>query len=71
MSNIEKMKTAGNHNHYVFARTVEDFANSQGIYSRIFNTINNYNENEYNALFELVGKQNFKDPLDVMFWIES
>ena len=71
MSNLEKMKKDGNKNHYMFARTIEDLSTSQGRYSRLFNAVNNLSEDGYITLFNQIKETNFKDPVDVILWLET
>ena len=70
MSNLEKMKKDGNKNHYMFARTIEDLSTSQGRYSRLFNAVNNLSEDGYTTLFNQIKDTNFRDPVDVILWLE-
>lgn len=60
----------GNSNQQLFANTITTFMSSQGLYNRLFNAINNLDDNGYNQLCEAINQQNFKDTLDVVFWIE-
>ena len=69
MSNMQKLSN-GTSNQQLFANTITTFMNSQGLYSRLFQAINNLDEDRYNTLCEAIDKQNFKDTLDVVFWIE-
>lgn len=69
MSNMQKLSN-GNSNQQLFANTITTFMSSQGLYNRLFNAINNLDDNGYNQLCEAINQQNFKDTLDVVFWIE-
>jgi len=69
MSNMQKLSN-GNSNQQLFANTITTFMNSQGLYNRLFNAINNLDDSGYNQLCEAINQQNFKDTLDVVFWIE-
>ena len=69
MSNMQKLSN-GNSNQQLFANTITTFMNSQGLYNRLFNAINNLDDNGYNQLCEAINQQSFKDTLDVVFWIE-
>lgn len=71
MSNIQKLATAENKNRKLFADTVNTLRNSQGFYSRLFQTINQLSEEAYQELTCLLDKQNFKDSVDVVLWLEA
>jgi len=71
MSNIQKLATAKNKNRKLFADTVNTLRNSQGFYSRLFQTINQLSEEAYQELTCLLDKQNFKDSVDVVLWLEA
>ncbi len=71
MSNIQKLATAKNKNRKLFADTVNTLRNSQGFYSRLFQTINQLSEEAYQELVCLLDKQNFKDSVDVVLWLEA
>ena len=71
MSNIQKLATAENKNRKLFADTVNTLRNSQGFYSRLYQTINQLSEESYQELTCLLDKQNFKDSVDVVLWLEA
>ena len=50
MSNIQKLATAENKNRKLFADTVNTLRNSQGFYSRLYQTINQLSEEAYQEL---------------------
>lgn len=70
MNNIQKLAAEGNKNHRIFATTVIDLMQSQGFYGRLYHSVNEMDDDRYDQLYELIGKQNFKDPLDVVLWLE-
>ena len=70
MNNIQRLAAEGNKNHRIFAATVVDLMQSQGFYGRLYHSVNEMDEQNYSQLYDLIGRQNFKDPLDVMFWLE-
>ncbi len=70
MSNIQKLAATGNKNHKLFAATIVDLMNSQGFYSRLYRAVNEMDERDYANLYNELEKQNFKDCLDVIFWLE-
>ena len=70
MTNIQKLAAEGNKNHRIFVATVVDLMNSQGFYGRLYRSINEMDDDRYEQFFELISEQNFKDSLDVVFWLE-
>jgi hypothetical protein len=70
MTNIQKLAAEGNKNHRILAATVVDLMNSQGLYGRLYRSINELDDDRYEQFFELISKQNFKDSLDVVLWLE-
>ena len=70
MSNIQKLSN-GNNNQKLFADTILTFMNSQGFYSRLYRDINGLDDNGYTFLRRALEMQNFKDTLDVIFWLET
>lgn len=71
MSNIQKLANAKNQNRRLFADTVNTLRNSQGFYSRLYQTINQLSDEAYQELTRLLDKQNFKDSVDVVLWLEA
>ncbi len=71
MSNIQKLATTGNNNQRLFAETINTLRNSQGFYSRLYQTINQLSEEGYNDLTDLLDQQNFKDSVNVVLWLEA
>ena len=69
MSNIQRLSN-GNNNQKLFADTILTFMNSQGFYSRLYRVINELDEDGFDELSNTLEKQNFKDTLDVVFWLE-
>lgn len=69
MSNIQRLSN-GNNNQRLFAGTILTFMNSQGFYSRLYRAINELDEDGFDELSNTLEKQNFKDTLDVVFWLE-
>jgi hypothetical protein len=70
MSNIQKLSN-GNNNQRLFADTILTFMNSQGFYSRLYREINSLNMVGYKLLCEELEQHEFKDVLDVIFWLET
>ncbi len=70
MTNIQRLAKDGNKNHRIFAATIVDLMNSQSLYGRFYRTINELDEENYSILFNELNRQNFKDSLDVVLWLE-
>ena len=70
MSNIQKLSN-GTNNEKLFADTILTFKDSQGFYSRLYRDINGLDDNGYMFLCRALEMQNFKDTLDVIFWLET
>ena len=70
MNNIQQLAAEGNRNHRIFAATVTDLMQSQGFYGRLYRSVNEMGEQDFSQLYDLIGRQNFKDSLDVVFWLE-
>ena len=70
MNNIQKLSN-GTNNEKLLAETILKFMNSQGFYGRLYQEINSLNEIGYKILCEELEKQNFKDMLDIIFWLET
>ena len=71
MSNLQRLATAENNNQRLFAETINTLRNSQGFYSRLYQTINQLSEEGYRDLTALLDQQNFKDSVDVVLWLEA
>ncbi len=71
MSNIQKLATYGNQNHKIFINTILTLMKSQGFYQRLYEGINEFNEEQYDLLFETLKAQKFNDSVDVILWLES
>lgn len=71
MNNIQRLAADGNKNHRIFAATLIDLMGSQGFYGRLYRSVNEMDEDRYDKLYDLIGQQDFKDPLDVVLWLEQ
>ena len=70
MSNIQRLAAEGGKNHRIFAATIVDLMNSQGFYGRLYRAVNEMDDESYNSLYDQLTQQDFKDSLDVIFWLE-
>ena len=71
MTNIQKLATAENKNQNLFAQTIMTLKNSQGFYSRLYQSVNELDEDGYDNLAEMLGEQDFNDSVDVVLWLEQ
>ena len=71
MTNIQRLSNAENKNLKLFADTVLTFKNSQGFYSRLYQSVNELNEENYESLITVLNQQNFNDSIDVVLWLEQ
>lgn len=71
MTNIQKLASAKDKNLKLFADTIITLMNSQGFYSRLYRSVNELNEDDYDGLTDILGKQNFQDSVDVVLWLEQ
>ena len=71
MSNIEKLLKEKDKNCSMFAETILTFMKSQGFYGHLYEGINAFDNNLFNTLVDTLKKQNFKDIVDVVLWLES
>lgn len=57
----------------VFYETIKSLASSQGFYSRLYSTIQNWDDNELKEKIDIVNNLNikFKEPVDVILYLEG
>lgn len=51
--------------------TFRQLARSQGHYGRLLGAIENMEEDDYRELFDILEAQNFKDPVDLILYVEG
>ena len=71
MNRIQKLAAEGSKNHRIFAATLIDLMHAQGFYGRLYRSVNEMDDDCYEQLYELIGKHDFKHPLDVVLWLEQ
>lgn len=54
-----------------FMKLINSLANSQGFYSRLKRDIDSYNNEQRRDLRRFIERQNFKDDLDVVLFLEN
>ena len=57
----------------VFYETIKSLASSQGFYSRLYSTIQSWNEDELKEKIDTVNNLDvkFKEPVDVILYLEG
>lgn len=71
MNTVEKLVNGSNHNLKMLGITAMDLRNTTGFYCRLYNMINNLADEDVEKLKVELSGQNFRDPLDVIFWLEQ
>lgn len=51
--------------------TLRQLARSQGMYGRLLASIEEMPEDNYRELFDILESQNFKDPIDLILYLEG
>lgn len=51
--------------------TFRQLARSQGFYGRLLGAIEDMAEDDYRELFDILESQNFKDPVDLVLYLEG
>ena len=69
-TNIEKLINKGG-NCGLFAETVRSLSKSQGFYERLCKDINELDDDSMSNLIQELSKQQFKDAVDVILWLEN
>ena len=70
MTNMEQLTKSDDKNVKLFANTITNLAGSQGFYGRLWRDINEMEQEQLDELINEVKKQNFKETLDVVLWLE-
>lgn len=70
---IDRTDDLSANNFKMFLHTVQTLAGSQGFYSRIQNTIDNWNDEEFEKAREYFNSlpQKFNDEVDVVLFLEQ
>lgn len=57
----------------VFYETIKSLASSQGFYSRLYSTIQSWDDNELKEKIDIVNNLDvkFKEPVDVILYLEG
>lgn len=71
MTNVERLRVEGNESARIFADAIESFSLSQGFYARLICSINEMEEAAFLGLKSTIEAENFKDTLDVIFFMEG
>lgn len=71
MPNIERLKNLGQPGLKIFADTVSSLKYSQGFYGRLERSINELDSNGFEILCNTLLKQDFRNSLDVVMFLEA
>ena len=55
----------------LYIQTIYDLRNSQGFYSRIYDALCDTDKDTLDELIKVLCKEDFKDTLDVVMWLEG
>ena len=69
--NVKKLMQHENKSVRLYIQTIYDFRNSQGFYSRIYDALCDTDESTIDELIKVLCKEDFKDTLDVVMWLEG
>lgn len=71
MSNIQKLEQNEDKNVKIFANSILTLMKSQGFYQRLYEGINEFNDEYFDLLLNTLKQQNFNDIVDVVLWLET
>ena len=69
--NVKKLMQHENKSVRLYVQTIYDLRNSQGFYSRIYDALCETDEHMIDELIKVLCKEDFKDTLDVVMWLEG
>ena len=69
--NVKKLMQHENQSVRLYIQTIYDLRNSQGFYSRIYDALCDTDESTIDELIKVLCKEDFKDTLDVVMWLEG
>ena len=69
--NIKKLMQHENKSVRLYIQTIYDLRNSQGFYSRIYDALCDTDKDTLDELIKVLCKEDFKDTLDVVMWLEG
>ena len=69
--NIKKLMQHENQSVRLYIQTIYDLRNSQGFYSRIYDALCDTDKDTLDELIKVLCKEDFKDTLDVVMWLEG
>lgn len=71
MNNIGKLIMSNNINQRLFAKTILQLMQSQGFYCKMFEIVNDMDEEYFERFCAELNEQNFDDMLDVVLYLEQ
>ena len=69
--NVKKLMQHENKSVRLYIQTIYDLRNSQGFYSRIYGALCDTDKDTIDELIKVLCKEDFKDTLDVVMWLEG
>ena len=69
--NVKKLMQHENQSVRLYIQTIYDLRNSQGFYSRIYDALCDTDKDTIDELIKVLCKEDFKDTLDVIMWLEG
>ena len=69
--NVKKLMQHENKSVRLYIQTIYDLRNSQGFYSRIYDALCDTDKDTIDELIKVLCKEDFKDTLDVVMWLEG
>lgn len=69
--NVKKLMQHENQSVRLYIQTIYDLRNSQGFYSRIYDALCDTDKDTLDELIKVLCKEDFKDTLDVVMWLEG
>ena len=69
--NVKKLMQHENQSVRLYIQTIYDLRNSQGFYSRIYDALCDTDKDTIDELIKVLCKEDFKDTLDVVMWLEG
>ena len=69
--NVKKLMQHENKSVRLYIQTIYDLRSSQGFYSRIYDALCDTDKDTLDELIKVLCKEDFKDTLDVVMWLEG
>lgn len=70
MTNMQTLINSENESEKIFGTTIDGLKSCQGFYTRLYNNIDTFDSFDFKKLRKEIVKQNFKDSVDVVLYLE-